>query len=156
MAGFDDALQFTLRWEGGKVDDPTDRGGRTAFGVTQTMYDRWRGCPPAPPRDVFDITPDEIRAFYHDVFWEPLHCETFDRLLGMVLFDSAVQHGNSRAVRWMTAASWAAVENDMVAYALLTLRHEFYLRLVEADPTQGKFIKGWLNRLDALRKEAGL
>ena len=28
MDDFDRALTFTLRWEGGRVDDPADRGGR--------------------------------------------------------------------------------------------------------------------------------
>jgi lysozyme family protein len=29
------ALKQVLKYEGGKVDDPRDPGGRTAFGITQ-------------------------------------------------------------------------------------------------------------------------
>lgn len=40
--GFEPALAFVLRWEGGFVDNPADPGGRTNKGITQKVYDAWR------------------------------------------------------------------------------------------------------------------
>ena len=39
---YDICLKATLRYEGGKVDNPKDPGGRTAYGVTQNTYNAWR------------------------------------------------------------------------------------------------------------------
>ena len=44
-SSYNDALAFVLRWEGGFVDDPRDRGGRTMKGVTQNVYNAWRAEP---------------------------------------------------------------------------------------------------------------
>jgi hypothetical protein len=43
-----------------------------------------------------------------------------------------------------------------VTFALLVLRDNLYRRIVGRDPTQDKFLKGWMNRLGRLRKTAGL
>ncbi len=34
---FEKALQFTLKWEGGYVDDPADPGGETNYGITEKL-----------------------------------------------------------------------------------------------------------------------
>ena len=39
---YERSLQFVLEREGGRVDDPRDRGGRTNKGVTQRVYDAHR------------------------------------------------------------------------------------------------------------------
>ena len=49
---FDASLPFILRWEGGFVDHPADRGGATNKGVTQRVYDAWRARQGQAPRSV--------------------------------------------------------------------------------------------------------
>ena len=46
------SLPFILRWEGGFVDHPADRGGATNKGVTQRVYDAWRARQGQAPQSV--------------------------------------------------------------------------------------------------------
>ena len=48
MASIDKLIPFILKWEGGFVNDPTDRGGATNKGVTIATYEaycRQKGLP---------------------------------------------------------------------------------------------------------------
>ena len=73
---FDDALAFVLKREGGRVDDPKDRGGRTNRGVTQRVYDRYREQHDLPPADVWDILPAEVKAIYRAGYWDAVKGDT--------------------------------------------------------------------------------
>jgi lysozyme family protein len=42
---FDICVTFTLREEGGYVDDPSDPGGATNMGVTLATYRQWSDDP---------------------------------------------------------------------------------------------------------------
>ena len=69
MSDFERALEFTLRWEGGKVDDPHDHGGRTNRGITQRTYDGWRSDHDLPARDVYLLEEDELQDIYRTLYW---------------------------------------------------------------------------------------
>lgn len=144
---FERALAFTLKWEGGKVDDPDDPGGRTNMGITQTTYDNWNTAKGAPWADVWGITPTEVANIYRVEYWEEGHCEPLYWPLSLVHFDSCVQFGPARAiVRFLEKTS------DPIAY--INLRREWHRQRVADVPSQAKFLRGWLNRCDALAKEA--
>ena len=151
MKGFDDALKITLQFEGGKVDDPNDPGGRTAYGVTQRTFDEWRDGLGQPHADVWTILPDEVAAIYRKEYWGTAGCDNLDWPLSLFHFDAAVNHGLGRAGRWLLAASWADVPTQVEAFAYLTLRREHIL-----GGAQQRYMKGLLNRIDGLRKEAEL
>ena len=57
MSAFDDALALVLKMEGGRVDNPADPGGLTAFGITQHTYDAWSARQGVGTRDVYLIGP---------------------------------------------------------------------------------------------------
>jgi len=55
-------------------------------------------------------------------------------------------------------ATMAAVTKADPAQALVAFgnaKEAFYKAIVERDPTQAKFIKGWLNRVASVEKFAG-
>ena len=159
MINFKRALAFTLQWEGGKVDDPDDRGGRTNRGVTQRTYDAWRKSVGRPKRDVFLIEGDEVHAIYFERYWKAAHCDQDGALTSVVMFDIAVNHGVGRIRQWMKVVN--ALPHDLrdtdieFARALIDIRVNFYYAIVKRNPTQRKFLKGWLNRARALKKEVG-
>jgi lysozyme family protein len=43
-----------------------------------------------------------------------------------------------------------------VAERLVRRREPFYRRLAEADPTQNRFLQGWLNRVEKLKTASGI
>jgi hypothetical protein len=53
---FDACLAFTLREEGGYVDDPADPGGATNMGITLATYRQWSDNPQLGSTQVQDMT----------------------------------------------------------------------------------------------------
>jgi lysozyme family protein len=172
-ASFDDSLPFVLRWEGGYINHPADPGGATNKGVTQKVYDAWRIGQGRPAQDVRQITDAEVHAIYEGGYWRPPRCDALLRKLDLVHFDTAVNMGPGRAVRFLQGALGTKVDGsfgpgteralpdnaDDLAGALARYcdaRQAYYLRLIEQNPKLAVFSKGWMNRLNALRKEIGL
>ena len=168
---FDSSLPFILRWEGGFVDHPADPGGRTNKGVTQKVYDAWRDRQGFARRDVKLIEDREVHAIYEGGYWLPPRCDLLRRQLDLVQFDTAVNMGVGRAVRFLqgavgcgvdgqfgsgTAQAVARCEPRSALAAYCDAREAFYRRLVVANPKLKVFLKGWLNRLNSLRREVGL
>lgn len=170
-AAFEASLPFVLRWEGGYVNHPNDPGGATNKGVTQRVYDDWRRKQGLPPRSVKAIEDPEVHAIYDTGYWVPPRCDDLRRHLDLVQFDTAVNMGVGRAVRFLQKAVGTSVDggfgpntlqavdgsdlgSTLVAYC--NEREAYYRRLAERNPKLSVFLKGWLNRLDALRREVGL
>jgi len=165
------ALPFVLRWEGGYVDHPNDPGGRTNKGVTQKSYDGWRTRRGLPVQHVRQITDAEVHAIYEADYWLPPRCELLSMKLDIVQFDTAVNMGVGRAVRFLQASVGCGVDGafgDGTARAVADcdpratlakycdVRADYYRRLIEKNPKLAVFRKGWNNRLQALRKQVGL
>lgn len=163
---FDRALAFTLRWEGGYVNDPADPGGATNRGITQRTYDQWRYRHGEPTRDVSDITKDEVSAIYRSDYWDACRCDELPWPLSVVVFDGAVNCGPHRSIRWMQRELHVAPdgiigpktlhavnlsEADVVAVRCIGQREQYYCALVDRRPSLGKFLLGWLRRTHALR-----
>ncbi|HXV83035.1 MAG TPA: glycosyl hydrolase 108 family protein [Candidatus Binatia bacterium] len=168
---FEAALPFILRWEGGFVDHPNDPGGRTNKGVTQKVYNAWRRRQGLSQRDVKMIEHDEVLAIYEAGYWIPPRCDLLGRQLDLVQFDTAVNMGVGRAVRFLQQAVNCDVDGDfgpateravvscdlgdtIVKYC--DVREAFYRNLARTKPNLAVFLKGWQNRLNALRREVGL
>lgn len=170
-AAFQAALPFILRWEGGYVNHPADPGGATNRGVTQRVYDDWRIRQGVPARDVRQITDDEVQAIYETNYWLPPRCDLLQQQLDLVQFDTAVNMGVSRAVRMLQEALGCGVDGDFgpgtrtaakscdLSSTIIDYcrqRETYYRKLAEQNPKLKVFLKGWMNRLNALRKEVGL
>jgi lysozyme family protein len=166
-----ESLPFILRWEGGFVDDPDDPGGRTNKGVTQKTYSAWRSRRGLPAADVKNITNEEVQAIYEQDYWLPPRCDLLQRKLDLVQFDTAVNMGPGRSVRILqttlgctsdgnfgstTQQLAASCDAASTVASYCTAREGFYRSLAQKNPKLSKFLKGWLNRLDALRAEVGV
>ena len=169
---FKSAMRFIAKWEGGFVDDPDDRGGRTNRGVTQKTYDVFRAKRGLIDKDVKDIPDEDVNAIYWEMYWVPSKCDVLPEPLDKVVFDSAVQHGPGRAVKWLQAAlgvnpdgafgpksvqalheEIAADMIDSLVSAYLSIREQFYKDIISRDSTQLKFERGWGNRMASLKLE---
>src|SRR6266568_4634329 len=112
---------------------------------------------------VRDITDDEVALIYHGQYWEPLQCDQFGKPLDLVLFDTAVNHGVTRAVKILQTALTAPADgvlgsvtlaaalgdsSEALAMDMLTARANFYSNIIANAPSQKKFANGWANRLE--------
>ncbi len=168
---FQAALPFILRWEGGYVNHPADLGGATNKGVTQKVYDAWRDGKGLAARDVRQLEDSELQAIYESGYWLPPRCNQLATPLDLAQFDTAVNMGVGRAVQFLQRAVGAGVDGNfgpgtqkcvadcdpgtaLVNYC--NAREDFYRSLAQRNPKLEVFLKGWLNRLNALRKQVGL
>lgn len=163
-------LKFVLKHEGGYSNNPNDRGGATNKGITQVTYDVWRIAHDLSRNPVLGISGAEVGKIYADDYWKPVRADALSTPLDLCLFDAAVQHGPRRAVKWLQRVVGAVsdgvigpktltllalrVERDGMRAVLdeyIAIRDDFYHEIIANDPSQVVFIKGWMNRLDALR-----
>lgn len=170
-ASFDASLPFVLRWEGGFVNHPADPGGATNRGITQKVYEGWRRDQGLAERSVRELEDAEMRAIYRGNYWQPPRCEDLGAPLDLIQFDTAVNMGVGRAVRLLQQAVGAETDGRFgpgtlqcvvncepgeVLVDYCQAREDFYRQLVARKPDMAVFLKGWLNRLNALRREVGL
>ena len=174
---FDLALDFVLKWEGGYVNNPADKGGETNLGVTANAL---RVAQDKGIVDksltVRDLTRATVAPIYLDLYWTPSHCPMMSYDLAVTVFDSAVNHGVKSAIRLMQrglnalgshlsedgiwgrnteAELTLALAYYPVGAALATIkkRDEYYDSIVRSNPSQKVFLQGWRNRINALRNE---
>lgn len=162
---FDKALAFTLKEEGGYINDPLDSGGATNHGITQSTYDNYRDIRKLPHQSVQLITDAETRECYEALYWEPSKCQILHSPLDVAHFDWSVNHGVSGALKTLQAALgvipdgiWGPQSASALAIADAVettqtynqLRRAWYRNRVEQKPDQAKFLNGWLGRVDRL------
>ena len=159
------ALAFTLKEEGGYVDNPDDHGGATNHGITQLTYDTWRDSHGEPCQSVRNIRDAEVQGIYGEMYWVPGHCPALSPALAIAHFDWCVNHGCAGAMAMLqqllqvkadgvfgpaTAAALAAQDDGGLWRAYDELRRGWYRARVTAYPDQAAFLKGWLARVDRL------
>lgn len=167
---FDPCLKFVLDREGGYSDCHVDHGKATNLGITQAVYNSWNALKGLPLESVQDITDADARDIYKERYWIPCRCDDLPTPLDLVVFDSAVQHGVNRAVKWlqhcvMSNADGVIGENTLFALHgfvvakrlpevvenYMDARKTFYRNIIKNDPTQKFFENGWANRMSELQ-----
>lgn len=101
---FDAALAITAETEGVYSVDPDDpgnwTGGRrregelkgTKYGISAASF---------PNLDIKNLSFDDARKIYRDQYWNRAGCPNMPPLLAAIVFDSAVNNGVGRAVRFV-------------------------------------------------------
>lgn len=166
MADFIAADKLVSANEGGYVNDPDDAGGETYAGITRKNFPEWKGWDTVdvhkPKRG--DILPELhplVLSFYKINFWDRLKGDMIDsQRVALFTYDWYVNSGAHALKALQRAvgvnddgvigpATISAVngysEIDLMAH-LLKAREEFCKAIVEEKPSQGKFLKGWLER----------
>lgn len=167
MAEFEPALQLVLSHEGGFVDDKSDEGGATNFGVSLRFY-RKRINPDATADDIKRLTIDDASKIYKQYFWDKQPFEQInDQQLCNRLFDLAVNCGSAYAVGMLQKAvnklftPKLVVDGQLGPKSINAINRlvptDLYFNLIEqakahyedlANQGQNhRFLHGWLNRL---------
>lgn len=131
--------------EGGFVDNPYDRGGRTNKGITQKTFDNYNKENKLPYKDVKNITQDESDKIYKEKYWIASGANKInDKYLAYLHFDTAINHGVGVADRILKESG-----GDFDKYC--NARRDIYTRLSK-KPNQQRFYKGWMNRIDKINR----
>lgn len=138
---FKKSLKFTLKWEGGYINDPSDPGGETKWGISKKAY---------PDLDIASLSADQAAAIYAKDYWDKCGCDNLAYPLCTVVFDAAVNTGVSRAMGWLRKADGLSTGN--ASYAILEQRREYYIDLCNKNTNLIRFAKGWWARNGDLRK----
>lgn len=177
IENFDRSLLFVLADEGKFSDIPGDRGGATNLGITlRTLIDYhshfdYGDFDHDGDIDVDDIrlldTPEEAAPIYRKWFWDAVKGDELPSGVDYAVFDSAVNHGPRNAGRFLQRAANRQrgslttdgvigpetlrgvdrCESRGLICDILRERDIFYRKIVAQDPSQGQFLRGWLNRL---------
>mgnify|MGYP002856268277 CR=1 FL=1 len=142
---FKKALSFVLKWEGGYVNNPSDKGGATNKGITQGTYNSWLVSQGKQRKDVKFISPAEVEEIYYKRYWLAAKCNTMSKIFAVICFDTAVNMGVGRVQEFLRACKWTD------PFKFLDAREAKY-REFATYGNQKIFLKGWLNRLNDLRK----
>ena len=160
MAEFSKALPIVLKHEGGYVNDKSDAGGETKYGISKRSF---------PDVDIKRLTVTDAARIYKDHYWSPLLERLDDQEVATKLFDLIVNMGAGRAVRLfqssvnrvsagvrpipvdgklgpMTVGRANAIDAARLLEALREAAAGHYRAIVKAKPNQQKFLRGWLNR----------
>ena len=168
IQNFDFSFNHILKSEGGYVWDKDDSGGETNFGVTKQAWSEYLGRP-IQDGEMKALTPDVIKPFYKKMYWDKLCCDDLPQGVDYAVFDFGVNAGTSRSAKFLQRAVGAVSDGvigqgtlgkvkTMNAGALLksfsSQKEKFYNTIVENNPTQSKFLKGWMNRVASIQTTA--
>jgi lysozyme family protein len=174
MASFDVFFPTLLRHEGGFVNDPADPGGATNKGVTlgtfETCARKYLGIEPTLA-NLQALTDEQAAKIYKPLYWDEVHGDEIgSQELANIVFDFQVNAGGSaskllqRVLNDLGAKPPLAVDGDIGAGTMTALngmdqaavyrrykqgRIDYYQDLVAKRPALGKFLNGWLKRVNS-------
>lgn len=148
----------------GYVNDPSDPGGETNFGITQKTYDS------TLVKKIKDITIGEVSHIYERDYWQASKCDEIAEIylpLAINLCDCAVNCGVGTAI--ITLQSLLGVHSDGIigsetlnaikASNLAELNSKYslartlyYAHLAVNNPKTLKFLSGWIIRVSNVFK----
>lgn len=172
MANIDLLIPIILKWEGGYVNHPSDKGGATNMGITlgTFMYYRiMKGLPKPTVEDLQNITVEEWKDILKTQYWNRWQADYIkNQHIANLLVDwhwgsgvYGIQY--PQQVLQVTAdgvagkVTLAAVNNypnpEELFQKLWNRRKQHFEDIVKKDPSQKVFLKGWLNRLNDFKFE---
>ena len=156
---FEYAMNLVFTHEGGYINDSSDKGGETKYGISKRSY---------PNIEIASITKEMAKAIYRRDFWEKERYNNIkDIALAAKIFDISVNIGSHWANRLLQRALRAIGKQNIAEDGILgsvslvavnasdplaliaALRSEtagYYRTLAAVKQNQNRFLKGWLNR----------
>lgn len=146
---FDQAVEIVLDFEGGYVNDPSDPGGETKFGISKRSY---------PNVDIRNLTKETASEIYKKDYWDAMHCDKLPEGLRLSVFDCAINQGVRRSTWILQTVSRVSADGKIgpqTIYAIekadsasllidfLTERQLHYTRLSTFD----RYGRGWTRRI---------
>ena len=144
----------------GYVNDSTDRGGETKYGVAKNAN---------PDLNITTLDWEGAKRIYYKRYWLQGDCQVMPGRLAALHFDICVNHGIGRAAKFLQRAVGAEADGDIGPATLALVskfdefdicrnicdqREAFYATIIQNNPSQIKYQKGWTRRANDLRNFA--
>ena len=157
---FSQALKQVLKYEGGRVDDKRDPGGRTAFGITQDTYNTWRKKQNLPTADVFTINQADVAAIYRQEYWDRISGDNLPSGVDFAVFDYAVNSGVSKAAKTLQGVVGVTQDGQIgpqtiqatKTYVAMTVTNK-RLAFMQSLSIWSTFGKGWSARIADVKNQ---
>ena len=172
MANVNDLAPLILKWEGGFVNDPKDRGGATNMGVTlntwkRVGYDKDKDG----DIDVKDLKllskEDVVKKVLKPYYWDKWRADEINnQSIANILVDwvyTSGKYGITKVQAMLNLKPDGVVGNKTLSaindypnqrqlfQRIKNERLAFIDRIVKNNPSQRRFLKGWKNRVNAFK-----
>ena len=144
---FQECVAFVLKWESWKSNDAKDPGSNVGSPKIGTVWGISERDFPNEVAAMWDMSQEDSKkvaaGIYRKKYWEPAGCDAYDPPWNLIVFDTAVNCGVSRALKWLDE------EDTWQGYLFRRLKHYTSLDIFK------HFGKGWVNRVIDLYKTVG-
>ena len=136
--GFDSIANYMIdKHEGGFVEDDNGKG-NTKHGINISSN---------PEVDVKNLTKEGAKQIYRTKYWDAVGVGSVSPEFQPLVFDAAVNQGQSFAKQLISAIDGGATKDDIIA-----LRKAAYQSSVDNNENNRKYLKGWIARVDSMAK----
>lgn len=170
ISDFNKSYNRTAKWEGGYQKNPNDPGNYNAYGqlvgtnmgITPNTYQKWIGKVPTEA-DMKNMTAAQAKQIFYNEFWLKIRGGEIPwQPVADIFFDGVVNHG--RGVKLMQEVLGVAQDNvyaPVTHNALINAnpidlyrayrqrRKNYYLQLIQQNPSLAVFQNGWMNRINS-------
>lgn len=172
MANVNDLAPFILKWEGGFVNDPIDRGGATNMGVTLNTwksvgYDK-NGDKKIDVKDLKLLSKEDVvKKVLKPYYWDKWRADEINnQSIANILVDwvyTSGKYGITKVQAMLNLKPDGVVGNKTLSaindypnqrqlfQRIKNERLAFIDRIVKNNPSQRRFLKGWKNRVNAFK-----
>lgn len=172
MANIDKLIPHIIKWEGGAkyTNDPLDRGGATKYGITlntlQSNHYDTNHDGKVNVDDVKSLQLDDFKHILKSQYWDRWKADDIvNQSVANLLVDwtwGSGKHGIIIPQRLLGVPADGKVGNvtinalnganqRYIYNKVWEARKQFYYNIVNSNPSQSKWLKGWLNRLNDLK-----
>lgn len=162
-----------IKWEGGFVNHPNDKGGATNIGITIDTFRYYRQCRKLPNptiEDLKNISFEEWVDILKTLYWDRWQADNINNQSIANLLVDWVWGSGVYGIKYPQQVLHVVVDgivgvNTLTAINSYTNQEELFQKLwdrrkqhfesiVQRDPSQKVFLKGWMNRLNDYKFEA--
>lgn len=155
----------------GVIKKKSDLGGPTLVGVTLTTFQEWRaskGKPKSTEADLARLSYEEWLEILKSLFWDRCKGDYIRSQSVANMFVDWVWHSGPLMIRKVqdifslvqdgvvgpkTLAALNSVPEQTVFCRIKAAREQYYRKIVANRPSQAVNLKGWLNRMNAIKFE---
>ena len=154
MTDFNQCFEKIILAEGGYINDSTDPGGETNFGISKRAY---------PNVDIKNITLEQAKLIYKNDYWDKVRGDEITYPLNLFIFDCAVNQGVSVAITLLQKSAGVPQDGILGIQTLNSIKKTAGIetsfmanRALRYTGTRNfdKYGYGWLKRIFKITKEA--